>query len=150
MELSAYDLVKAFDSFDYSFYSEGPKGRIRKIVRIRPVKRLGPNAFNLAFGDLDETSGQLNDKVVSNNHDRLKILNTVAIAVLDFMGYNPNAFVLVKGSSLSRTRLYQMTINSFWPLINRQFILYGKIGDDWLPFKKGANDEEFMLFKKIA
>jgi hypothetical protein len=66
------------------------------------------------------------------------------------MGYNPNALVLVKGSSLSRTRLYQMTINSFWPLINRQFMLYGKIGDDWLPFKKGANDEEFMLFKKIA
>jgi hypothetical protein len=114
------------------------------------VKRLGPNAFNLAFGDLDEASGELNDKVVSNNNDRLKVLNTVAIAVLDFMGYNPNAFVLVKGSSLSRTRLYQMTINSFWPLINRQFMLYGKTSSDWVPFKKGTNYEAFMLFKKIA
>jgi hypothetical protein len=37
MELEKYNLVKGAANFNYDFYSEGPNGRIKKVVRFQYV-----------------------------------------------------------------------------------------------------------------
>jgi len=43
--------VEASDPYSYEFYSEGPMGRIRKIVL---YEKIGNDLFNLGFGDWNE------------------------------------------------------------------------------------------------
>lgn len=66
---------------DYEFNSEGPKGVIKKIARFTHITE---NVFNLAFGDLDEETGEISDMVVTNNSDSRKVLTTVAATLHDF------------------------------------------------------------------
>ena len=54
--------------------------------------------------------GGLNDVVISNNNDAIKVLSTVYQTVLLFVKHFPEAYILMVGSSKSRTRLYQMAI----------------------------------------
>jgi hypothetical protein len=149
MEQERYDIGRNEDDFTYWFYSEGPKGRIRKRVQFQHRPELGKNAFNLSFGDWDESTGRLNDRAISNNGDHLKVLHTVAEGVREFINLWPDAIIWVKGSTISRTRLYQMGIASFWKEISQEFEIWGKLGEEWEPFRKGVNYGEFLLFKKI-
>ncbi len=48
---------------DFEFYSEGPKGRIKKIVRFKKLDI--DNVYNLAFGDENPETGDIDDSVIS-------------------------------------------------------------------------------------
>ena len=63
---------------DYEFDSEGPKGRIRKVVRYTLQNAGGIRYFNLGFGDLNKATDKIDDLAVTDNQDREKILATVA------------------------------------------------------------------------
>jgi hypothetical protein len=102
-----YSINESFS--DYEFFSEGPKGSIKKIVRFTSIDK---NIFNLAFGDLIEATGKINDIVVTNNNDSHKVLATVAATVHDFTIQYPKAIIFAKGSTHSRTRLYRMGITN--------------------------------------
>lgn len=67
----------------FEFISEGPKGRIKKIVQYSETNI--ENVFNLGFGDYDEETGEIDDKTISNNNDSEKILTTVAATVYAFI-----------------------------------------------------------------
>ncbi len=101
MEWEIYHLVRK-TRFIYEFCSEGPRGSIKKILQFQLEDYFGAYVFNLAFGDLNDAIGSMDDKVISNNGDQLKILYTVAEAVVDFLGSRPNAIVLIQGSTSSR------------------------------------------------
>lgn len=148
MEWEMYELNRK-SSFVYIFYSEGPKGRIPKVIRFQRLDDLGRNTFNLAFGDLDEVHDKFDDKTVSNNGDLQKILHTVAKVVIDFLDSRPDAIILIKGSTDSRTRLYQMRIAGFLTHVIQQFEILGEVKDEWLPFQKGINYKRFLIYKKI-
>jgi len=148
MEWDIYKLGK-IDDFAYEFYSEGAKGKIRKLVRFQYSIDLGKNVFNLAFGDFDEATGRMNDKVVSNNGDQLKILHTVASVIIEFLGSRPYAFILIKGNTSSRTRLYQMSIAGFLTQVSQQFEILGELEKAWQPFQNGANYKRFLVYKKM-
>lgn len=97
---------KASPSFlDYEFVSEGPKGKIKKVVRFT---KIDDSVYNLAFGDLEEDTGEINDSVISNNNDSSKVLATVAMIVKDFSLRYPDEWIVAIGSTHSRTRLYRM------------------------------------------
>ena len=68
-----------------NIFFKGPRGRIKKIVQFQHADHLGINVFNLAFGDPNEVTGSIDDGTVSNNGDQLKILHTVAEAVIQFL-----------------------------------------------------------------
>ena len=84
-----------------------------------------------------------------STNDRERIFITIAKAVTEFMKSHPNGIIWVRGSTASRVRLYQMAISAFWPLINRQYEIQGRRGKRWLPFERGVNYEEFLLFRKM-
>ncbi len=83
MEWEIYELEK--DEKGYWFYSEGPRGRVRKVIEFQWVRCLGSSTFNLAFGDFKDGADRMDDRSISNNHDRLKVLHTVATAVIYFL-----------------------------------------------------------------
>ncbi len=149
MEWESYELEKSLDGLAYEFYSNGPKGRLRKEIWFQHVPELGRNVYNLAFGDHDPSTNRIDDKVVSNNGDRELVLHTVADALVDFLEKRPFAFVLIRGSSMSRIRLYQIGIAYFWHAINDRYEVLGKNNELWQPFKRGISYEEFVVFKKI-
>ena len=116
MSLERYQYFTNDDFKDYEFYSEGPNGRIKKVVHFSKIQ--GHDVYNLGFGDQDPKTGIINDSVVTNNKDRDIILATIASTVIDFSNHYNNPFVYAKGSTSSRTRLYQMSISGLWEEIN--------------------------------
>lgn len=145
-----YTYLKIPEEYYYEFYSEGPKGIIKKIIRYRLIQEIPFKIYNLGFGDWDENASDVNDIVNTNNQDRQRVLATVADTVLDFLKSHPDASVFARGSTTSRTRLYQMNISAFWREISdASFIVKGYLNKEWKPFQKGINFEAFIIRKKI-
>ena len=122
MTITCYDYLVSADKFNYEFFSEGPKGRIRKVVWFTRISQEN-FSFNLAFGDLDD-KGIFSDLIISNNHDAEKVLATVARAVMSFTNLYPEAIIYAEGSTPARTRRYQMGINKFWKEIELDFYVW--------------------------
>jgi hypothetical protein len=101
----------------------------------------------LSLGDWDETHERINDKTVINNSDRDKMLVTVAVAVLEFIKQFPNATLYIKGSTIARTRLYQIRISPVFKEINQYLIVELKNGV-WESFKIDQRYEAFLVSKK--
>jgi len=145
-----YPYLKIPEEFYYEFYSEGPKGTIKKIIRYRLIQDEPYKIYNLGFGDWDDNENDVDDMVNTNNQDRQRVLATVANTVRDFLKCHPEASVFAKGSTNSRTRLYQMNIAAFWEEIaNASFVVNGYLKEAWQPFEKGINFEAFIIRKKI-
>src|ERR1051326_8529854 len=121
MEWERYDTMKGKDDWTYYFYSNGPKGRIRKGVRFQHRPELGQNVYNLFFGDYDEGADRMDDKVVSNNGDYKTILRTLAEITDEFVNSYPRAIILIRGATDSRSRLYQMGIAAAWLEIHARY-----------------------------
>lgn len=121
----------------YEFISEGPKGRIKKIVEYTETST--KNVYNLSFGDYDETTKSMNDLSVTNNGDSLKILATVASTVYAFIEKYPQAWILATGSTSVRTRLYRMGITNNLAEISEDFIVMG--------YNKEENGKTLLLAK---
>lgn len=107
-----------------------------------------PVVYNLAFGDEDPFTGDINDKVVTNNKDRDVVLSTVATTIQTFIDHYGNHFIFVAGSTPARTRLYQMGIAKLLDEIAIDFDVFGIIGDDISPFKTNLNYEAFLVKRK--
>ncbi|SEL97930.1 DUF6934 family protein [Parapedobacter koreensis] len=145
-----YTYLKVPEEHYYEFYSEGPKGVIKKIIRYSLIEERPYKIYNLGFGDWDEKHQDVDDLVNSNNDDRQKVLGTVADTVIDFLNNHPHAAVFAKGSTAARTRLYQMNILAYWEEITEAFYLVqGYLNEDWQPFEKGINFEAFIIRKKF-
>jgi hypothetical protein len=145
MKIAAYPFMKRPESYYYEFFSEGPNGRIKKVVEYFRLHDPEAEVYNLAFGDWDEEERRINDLSVSNNADRDKVLATVGATVTDFMEVHPQSIVIAAGSTPSRTRLYQMGIVKVLDEINQDFEIQGYIDNSWKSFEKGVNYSAFLL-----
>lgn len=145
MQLPRYTYKTTTAFLDYEFISEGPKGSIKKIIRFTQI---GNVVFNLGFGDLDEETGEISDTIVTNNNDSRIVLVTVAATVHDFTVNYPNALVIAKGSTHSRTRLYRMGITNYWEEISIDFEVYGLKDGDWELFAERRDYEAFLIHRK--
>lgn len=147
MNLPHYRYLVSNDFKDYKFYSEGPKGKITKIVRFTKMEEF-PNVYNLGFGDEIHGVVSFNDMIISNNGDRDLVLSTVANTVVDFTNYYGNCYIYAEGSTTSRTRLYQIGISSILDEVSIYFEVQGLIGDKWYYFQKNVNYEAFLIKRK--
>lgn len=141
----SYDYKTNGTHLDYEFESIGRKGTIKKVARFSLI---GPKLYNFGFGDLDETTGKINDEVASRNGDRDKVLRTVARIIFDFTGMYTDSSVFIQGSTPARTRVYQMGLNKYWDDISIHFDVFGHTGKKWEPFEKGTNYEAFIGRRK--
>lgn len=145
MHLDRYECSVNISFSEFEFISEGPKGKIKKMVRF--IRMFG-NLYNLGFGDFEGSSGKINDIIITNNNDSLKVLATVGFIIHDFTSKNPNSFILIKGSTLSRTRLYRRGVSKYWDYISVEFVVYGQRDGDWELFKFNENYTAFLVHRK--
>ncbi|MDR6807574.1 hypothetical protein J2Y45_004774 [Dyadobacter sp. BE34] len=148
MNQEKYDLSIEEDCHMFRFISEGPQGRIEKVIAFKPISGVEGCFYNLSFGDWDELTQSLDDSVVTNNLDTIKVLATIAQAVDSFFLVKPEAVIFASGSSSARNRLYQMNIQKYLPEIKKRFFIRGRRNKKWQPFKKGVNYDAFTLFRK--
>ena len=146
MKLSKYPLASSDKLMTFEFISEGPKGLIHKLVRYQPTNL--KDVYNLAFGDKDHTTGNIDDTVISNNSDSEKVLVTVVATVYAFTDKHPNVWIYATGSTKSRTRLYRMGIAKFFLEVNEDFEILGERNDNWESFSKNVEYEGFLVRRK--
>lgn len=147
MKYTRYEYQTEDELHYFEFTSIGPKGSIKKIVEYSKVSV--DNIFNLAFGDYDENTDKLNDKVITNNGDSTKILATVVSTVYAFTGKYPNTWIFATGSTEVRTRLYRMGISNNLEELKEDFYVYGmKIDESFEEFIIGEDYLGFLVTRK--
>ena len=104
--------------------------------------------YNLAFGDKDLETGDIDDKVISNNGDSEKVLSTVVATIYAFTDKYPQTWIYATGSSKARTRLYRMGISKFLEEVKIDFEILGEFNDEWEDFKPGTEYEGFLVRRK--
>ena len=147
MQDDKYNFLFDTDFLNFKFDSVGLKGIIPKLVMFQKIEE-DPDIYNLAFGDLDEKTNEIDDNIITNNGDSEKVLVTVASTVYVFTHKYPDAWIVLEGSSKSRTRLYQIGISKYLEEIKSDFNVFGLIGEDWLVFEKNQRYEAFLIHKK--
>ncbi|MCF0038792.1 DUF6934 family protein [Dyadobacter fanqingshengii] len=141
-------ISRANDSFLlYQFTSEGTKGSVRKQVIYSATS--AENIYNLAFGDYDPLTKTIDDFSITDNGDSFKVLATVASTVITFTERYPKAWILVMGSTPSRTRLYRMGITNNLAEISEDFAIFGyNCERQWVRFAIGEGYDAFLITKK--
>jgi hypothetical protein len=147
MNLECYSYFSNNNFLDYEFYSDGPKGKVKKVVRFMKVFE-DSDIYNLAFGDVTEGNGNVDDSIITNNQDRDMVLATVANTIIDFTNHYGDRYIYAEGSTPARTRLYQMGIANLWEEISIDFEVYGLIDDVWHKFQRNVNYDAFLVKKK--
>jgi hypothetical protein len=145
MNIEKYPCISNSARTAFVFESVGPKGTIKKSVIFSLIDEQLGNIYNLSFGDRCHTKSGINDKVVSNNGDRTKVLATVALTVLEFFKNFPDAIVYIEGSTPSRTRLYQIGISTYLMEIYEFFDIYGLRNGKLEKFRTGTNYDAFLI-----
>lgn len=127
----------------FEFESIGPKRTIKKQVEITLIDHQR-QIFNASLLDV-LPNGVLSDLAVSNNSDMPKVLTTVFRALSYFFKYCPYAKVLIEGSTISRTRLYQMAISKYLHELEPKFSIFGFKDGSFEYFMKGSNYTRFII-----
>ncbi len=125
-----YETFSSDDFTHHLFLSEGPNGKIYKMV----IFTLMENGFyNLGFGDV--LDGKINDKAFSNNQDLVKVMNTIGELVYEFTRRFPSRVVYVEPVDAKRSFLYHAIFKRKLEQITPVFSVEGSMDKkDWEPF----------------
>ena len=109
----------------YTFFSEGVKGKIQKVI----IFTLEINGkWNLGFGDWE--NNDVDDKVMTNNQDVVKVIGTVAKVTYDFFDNHPDAIVVIKPVDEKRKKLYNIVFQRHYAFIKEKFLINGSINKE--------------------
>ena len=123
MQIEGYKTSQK-EGFDvFLFFSEGKNGNTPKVIAYQYISDL---VYNLAFGDLNIKTGELDDLSISNNGDIIKIMATVIKTLPVFFEKHPKVNVVFKGSDELRTKLYQRIIRNYYFEFEMQYQIYGR------------------------
>jgi hypothetical protein len=109
----------------FVFNSEGIQGTIAKIIIFTPNEE--ENEWNLAFGDFKNRD--IDDSIITNNHDALKIMRTVAYATLEFLKKYPQSVIVIEPVDEKRGMLYNYVFQKNYNVINVVFDIIGLKGE---------------------
>lgn len=147
MDKDKYPVFDMGNALEFEFVSEGPKGKIVKMVRYSTTEI--PGMYNFAFGDKNHITGGINDLTRTNNGDTEKVLATVASTLLIFSEHFPGAAIYAEGSTMARNRLYRMGISNNYEQIRAYFEILGRKNDQWFRFKKNIEFDAFLARRKF-
>lgn len=146
MNLPRYEYLTEGKAELFKFTSIGSNGEIKKLVVYSAM--LENDIYNLAFGDYNEETDSIDDKIITNNNDSQKVLATVASTLYVFSSKHPDIWIYVTGSNKARTRLYRMGITTNLEVILPDFQVFGLQNEIWHEFKKGEEYEAFLVKRK--
>lgn len=146
MKLPKYPLKAEKSLMLFEFTSDGLKGRIKKLVKYSPTNI--KDLYNLAFGDKNERTDEINDKIISNNGDSDIVLATVVATVYAFTEKYPQAWIFAIGSTKARNRLYRIGITKYLLEIKHDFFIFGLKNDGWEKFERNVVYDAFLVKRK--
>jgi hypothetical protein len=118
----------------FAFQSEGDKGKIVKIIEFYSLEN---GKWNLGFGDWNK--GTVDDKVVSNNQDTMKVIRTVANVTVEFFKQYPDSVVVIEPVDEKRKKFYNLIFQRYYKDISPYFNILGK----------DKNKEETYILEKF-
>lgn len=134
-----YFYLDTEDKTEYYFQSEGPQGKIIKKVIFSPMDE---DLWNLAFGDLH--NGDIDDSIISNNNDIVKILATIVKIAYEFSAEFPTRSIHIKPVDKKRKQLYNNVFRRNFEIISQTFHIIGTSND----IDEGYSSEKFYdIFK---
>jgi len=92
------------------------------------------------------SANEVNDTINSENGDSEKVLATVVGILAEFLSSKPEASVFITGSTKSRTRLYEIAINTYLDDFLAVFEIFGGTKGIFEVFQK-KNYESFLVRK---
>lgn len=153
MKYPRYEYLTEDQLFFFEFESVGIKGKVKKVVQYSEMSVKG--FYNLGFGDFNEETSEIDDEIVTNNGDGLKVLATVVSTLYAFTGKYPEANVFATGSSEARTRLYRMGITNNLEELKQDFLVFGMrkddifeefiVGEDYIGFLVTRKNKNFKI-----
>lgn len=135
MNHSVYEFERKGTELVFCFTSEGVRP-IEKTVRFSKIHKLGQTYYNLAFGDYDSETDQLDDKVVTDNGDMRRVLRTVVSIVEVFFSEHPTERLHIDGSDAIRHSYYHKLLHDYSDLITRLYNIEGSSNGKVEPFKR--------------
>ena len=143
MQLDKYALKAESSLTVFEFISEGPNGLIYKLIQFQDTNQ--PNVYNLAFGDKNSETGELDDLAVSNNGDTDKVLATVVAALYAFFEQNtPTLLFTPPGARAHEQDFIELvSVGSTTEMIE-DFELYGQAGNEFHAFEVGKKYSGFF------
>jgi hypothetical protein len=136
---------KRTDELHFDFESIGKKGLVLKRVTFIEFEF---GFFNMGLGDVDEATGEVNYHSITDNGDRDKVLATVTQIIEDIFISYPEHTIFFKGTTASRTRLYQIAINHYLDELTAKFHILGELEDKMTRFTVNTNYKSFLILKK--
>lgn len=147
MEEPSYKFNRIEDKLTFEFDSVSTEKTIRKLVEYNLIDE-EILLYNLALLDV-LPNGIISDLSVSNNKDMPMVLSTVFQSVVYFFEKRPQARIYIQGSTLSRTRLYQMAIAKYLEEIEQKYSISGYINKRIETFERGKNYDSFIISLKL-
>jgi methyltransferase-like protein len=114
-----YPYVPIGDTLFFGFISTGINGEIFKVVMFTPTRN---GKWNLGFGDWKNSD--IDDKVMTNNQDVVKVIGTVAKITYSFFEKYPNACIIVKPVDEKRKKLYNIVFQRHYEVITTDFQIF--------------------------
>lgn len=146
MNIEKYQIKSGEKLEVFEFVSEGPRGRITKLVQYAETNY--KDLYNLGFGDKNAETGFVDDTAISNNNDSEKVLATVVGTLYAFTDKHPESLIYATGSTKSRTRLYRMGITKYFDEALNDFHVWGESDDGWEEFRKDVDYIGFFVKRK--
>ena len=128
----------------FAFTSEGINGNIFKLIAFTPTD---DGKWNLGFGDW-KNNGNVDDRVMTNNHDVVKVIGTVAKVTYDFFKKYPKAVVVIDPVDEKRKRLYNFVFQRHYAFISNDFHIIAKIDGVKEVYSPTEIYDRFELFLK--
>ncbi|MBO9614176.1 MAG: hypothetical protein J7619_15830 [Dyadobacter sp.] len=130
----------------FQFQSVGKRGVFEKVVYFT---FLTEDMHNLSLVDFDPATKEYNDMSVTDNGDMPEILATVIAIIHEFFNSHPDQKIYFRGSTPTRTRLYQIAISKVYDQDNSDLFIKGYLDEDWVPFEPNVNFHGFLVEKKF-
>ena len=144
MITDSYPYFATNSKTSFIFESIGKQGNITKIILFT---LLDSGEWNLGFGDWK--NGVIDDLTISNNHDLIKVIQTVAKATYVFFEEYPESVVIIKPVDERRKRLYNLVFQRHIHSIELVFNVMGIIDDDDEPFTSKKMYDNFEITLKF-
>lgn len=143
MKREAYETIPDKNHTVFKFESTGKKGSITKVVMF--YHEFG-DTWSLGFGDQRDDL-DFDDRVITNNHDLQKVIQTVANTVYDFLEVHPGSNILIEGVDARRKSLYNSIFKRKWEEIRTRFTVFA-VKDGNLQSYSPKNDYDLFVVSK--
>jgi len=146
MNLSKYE-ISLLREDAYWFVSSGKQRDIYKGVLFQPLPEL--NRFNLALGDINLQTGQMEFDELSGNGDARKVFATISEIVKVYTEAYPEREIFVSGNTDDKKRSYSFMTGWYLEEILMDFKVWGLLfGQEFEPFQKDKTYDGILVRRK--